>query len=836
MTPPKPLAVAATWHNLGYTPIPVTADGAKRPSINSWREHQDVHPDFATVVGFFAHTDTDGLGLLCGATSGNLEMLEAEGRAVEEGWLGRLEQAFADHGMADLWTRISTGYCEITPSGGVHWYYRVDPAMPVRGNTRLASRPATDAELAADPAKVKVMIETRGQGGFTVIAPSAGRTHKTGKPYEVRTGTPAGVPVLTADEYEAVHAIASTLDESPITAPAEYVTSARERQPGDPKRPGDDFIERASWDEILCPHGWVRAGTMGSTTTWRKPGKKGAGISATTGHASDADRLYVFSTSTEFEAERPYNKFMAYALLEHDGDASAAAKALREKGYGEEIDLSPINPLEGLIDPDTIQAATSQQSAPTPTDGNLAVVPEVRHLIDAGKAAEAFGPTEDGTARAMAHLHKHQLRFCAQRGRWLHWNGARWEWDLDDRHRQYVKELARALPQDDGWKSYKKRALSAAGTTGIARQAESEPDFAVHIDDLDANPYELNTPGGVVDLRTGTIRPPDPTTLHTRTTSVTPDFDRPGELFERFLATTFGGDATYVAYVQRLLGLSCIGTVLEQMLPFAHGSGANGKSTLIELAMSVIGQGETGYAIAAPAEMLMVRKHSEHPAELAQLAGARMVVCSELEDGSRFAEARIKQLTGGDSVSARFMRGNPFTFTPSHTIWLIGNHKPATTAGGPAFWRRLSLLPFEHQMAEGQRDKRLPEKLREESPAVLAWIVRGAVDYLQHGLGTPPQVTEATGEYAADQDSVGKFVEEQCHVAKGATIVQVGVSRLRDAYEAFCRETGDSPVSAKRLGQELRDRFGVGHGRTRDGRHYTGISLISEDDRDGWGS
>src|SRR5690606_6945349 len=225
-----------------------------------------------------------------------------------------------------------------------------------------------------------------------------------------------------------------------------------------------------------------------------------------------------------------------------------------------------------------------------------------------------------------------------------------------------------------------------------------------------------------------------------------------------------GGNAELIAYVQRLVGISVIGTVLEQILPFAHGAGANGKSTLTEAAMHALGRGEAGYAISAPSEMLMVRKHSEHPAELAQLAGARLVICSELDDGQRFAEARIKQLTGRDSINARFMRGNPFTFTPSHTIWLLGNHRPDTGAGGDAFWRRVKLLNFEHVVPEPERDPTLGEKLEAEAPAVLAWIARGAADYLRSGLRTPSAVQTATADYAHDQDTVSRFVEEDCHI------------------------------------------------------------------------
>ena len=813
---------AITWHKSGHMPLPIAPDGTKRPAVTTWKPWIDQAADIGTVINLFG-VDHDGLGIICGPPSGNLEMLELEARAVDAGMIDTLAGVFADHDMADLWDTIDQGYSEWTPSGGVHWYYRVEGA-PVKGNTRLARTKDRD-----------VLIETRGHGGFTVVAPSAGRTHPDGA-YRVRTGTPGSIPVLAAEQYQAVHLLASTLDEQVEPEPAR--TFGASRKPGDPERPGDDFNERATWDDILVPHGWQKVQQIGTYATWRKPDKQRPGISATTGHAQDADRLFVFSTSTEFEPERPYSKFGAYALLEHSGDWGKAAKALRTEGYGDTQEIAPADPLNGLLD-DSAEQAASEPSMRAGIDGTAALRVETRPvLVDAAHAAEAFGPTEDGTARALAHVHSGTLRFCAQRGSWLAWNGARWEWDLAGQHRQYIKGLARGLPDGDGWANYKKRALSATGTTGIARQAESEPAFAVHIDDLDANPWQLNTPGGVVDLRTGEMSEPDPTALHTRSTSVSPDFDRRPEVFERFLHDTFGGDEQVAGFVQRILGLAAIGKVLEQMLPFAHGSGANGKSTLVETSMDALGRGEAGYAISAPAEMLMVRRHSEHPAELAQLAGARLVVCSELEDGARFAEARIKQLTGSDSINARFMRGNPFTFQPSHTIFLLGNHKPTASVGGMAFWRRIALIPFENTVPEHRRDKRLGEKLEAEAPAILAWIIRGAAEYVEGGLRTPAHVSDATKAYAADQDTVGRFVADHCRLG-GAPHVQTQVSRVRDAYERFCHESGDQPVSARKLSEDLAARFEVESKKGGKGRRfYAGISLIDDDEtatHEGWG-
>lgn len=586
--------------------------------------------------------------------------------------------------------------------------------------------------------------------------------------------------------------------------------------------PGDDYEAQTDWTQILVPAGWALVGQRGDTRYWRRPGKTG-GVSATTGRSGDRDRLFVFTTSTCFDAWSPYTKFGAYALLEHAGDHKAAAQALKAAGFGQapplagdrgEQENAALYALAGA-DPDT-----PVMRALRAVDGTAA------RVLEPATDATIYGPTEDGLARALVAAHGHTLRYCPQRGRWLVWDGHRWAWDEAERHRELVRALARDLPDEKEWRSFKRRAMSAAGVTGITRLAQTDQDVTVHLDALDARPYELNTPAGIVDLRTGQLRPPDPAALHTRCTTVAPDFDRRSEVFDAFLADTFGPDTDLAGYVQRLLGISAIGTVLEQLMPFAHGSGANGKSTLLEACMYALGTGERGYAMAAPAEMLMARRHSEHPAELAQLAGARLVVCSELDDGQRFAEARIKQLTGRDSINARFMRRDPFTFTPSHTLWLLGNHKPDAHTGGPAFWRRIRLLPFIRVVPEDRRDKRLGEKLAEDAAAVLAWMARGAADYHADGLREPASVLEATRAYQADQDTVARFVDECCHLAPGQTLVRAATAVVCRAYETWCSESGETPVSPKRLGTELRDRWGVTLGKSNGKKFYVGLALL----------
>ncbi|WP_432886788.1 bifunctional DNA primase/polymerase [Kribbella sp. CA-245084] len=344
---PELVEVARRWAAAGFAVIPAATNGSKAPAV-AWKQYQEERPSEGQLTAWFGGDAYDGLGLVCGAVSGQLEMFEAEGRAVADGTLEAFRLAMVDNGLEDLWDRLNAGYVELSPSGGMHWLYRVDgPACP---NTRLARRPATAVELGNEPdEKVKVLLETRGEGGFVVVAPSGGRTHPRGKRWRVLLGRPDTIPVITIDERDALYAIAAMFDLMPVTVPE--VPSGRGMLHGDGahgNRPGDDFNARGSWDDIL--NGWTRARRFGGNCwTWVRPGKNPRdGISATTGR-NDGDNLYVFSTSTEFEAEHPYSKFAAYTLLHYGGDYSAAASALRADGYGSPAP-TPAQPADVVMD------------------------------------------------------------------------------------------------------------------------------------------------------------------------------------------------------------------------------------------------------------------------------------------------------------------------------------------------------------------------------------------------------------------------------------------------------------------------------------------------------
>jgi len=796
------LAKAFEFANLGFCVIPVAADGTKRPGVD-WKLFQERRPTNEELIAWLSGDRFDGLGLVCGKVSGGLTMIELEGRAVAEDMVEDVAAALEDHGMIDLWARLQ-GYVEHTPSGGMHWYFRI-AGETVPGNMKIARRRVSDTQ-------VDVLIETRGEGGFTVVAPSAGRSHPSGAAWTVYTGSPAAIPTITADEAEALFAtLAAVLDEMPkpvVHEPTQRAATEVDLLGG--IRPGDDYNARATWEQILEPKGWTRLFNFADGgIAWCRPGKT-FGISASTGR-NDGDNLYVFSTSTAFDTEKAYSKFAAYTHLEHNGDFAAAAKALRAAGFGSEPKIpTPSAPALTLI-----------EGGRSDTDGSGALAPQA--------SADVLTYSDDGMAVLLVNRYEDWIRRCADKGLWYFWNGHVWAECPKDAGvvREYAKDIARHLPETSDkkvkWKTY---ASSARGISAMLTQAATDPRVSVEYAELDAHPWELNTPGGTVDLRTGTLLTPDPTRLHTRSTTVAPDKEADRTVWERFLHVTFDGDAALIDYVQRLVGYSAVGQVGVHILPYCYGSGGNGKGVFLETIVKVLGD----YATTTPPGFLMAKKYQSHETEIARLAGARFVLSSEVNESDNFDEARVKQLTGGDTLTARFMNQNHFTFTPTHTLWAMGNHLPGVQSGGDSFWRRFRTIPFVHKVPDSQRIDDLQGILaREHGSAVLAWVIEGAVKYAQSGLGDEPQIVKlATDEYAHDQDTVSRFLEEMCHMGGGSSI-QIKMGEVRVAYEMWCRETGDEPVSTKSFGSALRQR-GVGSKRSGSNRYYTGLTLLQPDD------
>lgn len=315
-------ATAISAYQAGINVLPIRADGSKRPALANWRVYQRrrVTPD--ELDRWFRFPGC-GLAVVTGEISGNLEALDIDSSQTYQAWVDRIRQ---DETLRTLYTRIATGYLEATPDGGRHLLYR---CPNIGRNSTLARKPL------AEPQRYQTLIETRGTGGLLIIAPSQGKVHPSGRPYSLLHGDVARIATITAEERSRLLTLAHTFDETPREIreqQAAYRVSSPHSTDPHSTRPGDLFNRQASWSEILRPHGWLLVRTLDRESQWRRPGKKGPGISATTNYAG-SDLLYVFSTSTIFEPERGYTKFAAYALLEHNNDFAAAARTLLEEGY-----------------------------------------------------------------------------------------------------------------------------------------------------------------------------------------------------------------------------------------------------------------------------------------------------------------------------------------------------------------------------------------------------------------------------------------------------------------------------------------------------------------------
>lgn len=305
----------------GISVVPIRTDGTKQPSLSGWREYQKRRASEMELERWF-YGRGPGVAFITGAISGNLEALDFDSPAIFDAWLRRVQQ---DSALASLYEHISWGYLESTPAGGKHLLYRCDT---VEGNQKLASKPDGD--------KRKTLIETRGEGGLIIVAPSRGQVHPSGNPYLLQRGNVSSIRTITAHQRSLLFAVAREFNRMP---PAD-LSSIPARKPSflkssvDDQRPGDLFNQQVSWEDVLIPHGWQLVRTSNGESHWRRPGKRTPGISATTNH-NGHDLLYVFSTSTVFEFEKGYTKFSAYALLNHNGNFSAAARELVELGYAQ---------------------------------------------------------------------------------------------------------------------------------------------------------------------------------------------------------------------------------------------------------------------------------------------------------------------------------------------------------------------------------------------------------------------------------------------------------------------------------------------------------------------
>ncbi|MEJ8632372.1 phage/plasmid primase, P4 family [Streptomyces sp. MS2.AVA.5] len=485
-----------------------------------------------------------------------------------------------------------------------------------------------------------------------------------------------------------------------------------------------------------------------------------------------------------------------------------------------------------------------QEQAPTlPAQGSADVTSAARPRPTLGQLPGTL--TDRGNAKLFVQLYRDQFRHVEGLG-WFSWDGYRWKrtggekaalWAAGEMAEEMAEDDARGRFSDRELYLHKKRTLSTAGMKALLTQAKASPDLSVDPDTLDGDPYALCTPVGVVDLHTGWLRKPDPTRdFHSRATSVAPQ-EMSTPRWHRFLADTFGQDAEgqeMIEFLHLLLGYSITGDVGAQVLPFLHGQGKNGKSVLLDVMIQILGD----YADAAPPGFLMDRgAFSEHSTELTELHGRRLVVCSELKPNDRFDEARVRLLTGGDKIKARRMRQDYFSFTPTHHLWLLGNHRPEVSTGGFAFWRRIRLLPFERIVSDERKiDNLALELVRDEGPGILQWLVEGARTYLatRDTLAGPDRVRMATSAYATTEDHIGRFLAECCTSdTETQPDLRVEQGLLYTAYSSWCNASeGIRPATARSFATRVRQEVGLASPadmiKSNGRKFYPNLALVAE--------
>ena len=321
-------------------------------------------------------------------------------------------------------------------------------------------------------------------------------------------------------------------------------------------------------------------------------------------------------------------------------------------------------------------------------------------------------------------------------------------------------------------------------------------------------PFLLNTPGQLVDLRTGQARPNRPADMMTKRTAIVPGGGCP--LWHTFLTRITNGDGDLEDFLQRMAGYSLTGSIKEHCLFFAYGTGANGKSVFLNTLAHIAAD----YHVAAPIEMFMASRNDRHPTELAGLQGARLVTAAETEGNRRWAESRLKALTAGDPIAARFMRGDFFTFEPVFKLLIAGNHKPRLHTVDEAIRRRLHMIPFSITIPKAERDQDLPEKLEAEWPGILGWAIEGAVEWHTNGLQPPAVVADATLEYLAGEDLIAVWIDDRCYQEPAARTL---ASALYKSFKEWAEATGERSGTQRAFSMAL-ESHGYRKEKTMDGR------------------
>jgi P4 family phage/plasmid primase-like protien len=453
--------------------------------------------------------------------------------------------------------------------------------------------------------------------------------------------------------------------------------------------------------------------------------------------------------------------------------------------------------------------------------------------------------TDLGNARRFADMHGNRMRYVHAWGQWLTWDGKRWKRDNVGSDVEAAKQVTAQVCMDaarcmmsaaqqvangdatpvaptaaEALVKWGTESSKASRINAMLAMAKSERELAAQGSQFDQDLWALNVANGTIDLKSGEIRPHRQADMITRLAATEYDPEAEAPHWERFLLKMIP-DEEVRTWLQRFAGYSLTGNVGEQCLAFCYGTGANGKSVFLDVVLKILGD----YALRAAPDLVLAKLGEAHPTELADLEGRRFVVCSEIDEGKQWNEGLIKRITGDATITARRMREDFFTFAATHKLWIAANNKPRVRGTDHGIWRRMKLVPWLVTITDEEKDKELATWLVEdEGPGILAWLVRGCLEWQSKGLIEPEAIRKATAEYRMAEDVIGRWIEDRCDLHEHKWMATTG---LYENYAKWCEEEGEGqPWKRKNWKKALEQRgFHEGKNPTGTARAIIGMAL-----------
>jgi len=766
---PSVLKQALVYLREGLSIIPIRP-GTKAPRI-SWEEFQKRWPTEEEIHRWFSE-DGVGVGVVCGEISNGLVVLDFDGLDYAEVAV-EFEENFQE--IAYGTRRVATG------SGKLHLWLRCSDLPD--DLTRIAWKFPDLGDAA---------VELRGNGHYIVAPPSV---HPSGKPYRFLNSKP--ILEIPWDKLQEIIAWFDVRGKRAVGQNPRQIQT--QNTPHDVVCRKGDVIREAAEYYLQRALAVASPGNRNCTGFWLACQLRDLGLDE-----SEAEGYMIQYANGVPPGDHPYTAEEALASLR-----SAYKREPREPaipGLKKERKYTPSGmPVEEVqLDPKLMDILVQ------------------RNLTDAGNAEcfrDIFG----------AHF-----RWVKEKGAWFRWDGVRWVED-DEAALRAMLEVARlraraAVSIEDEERRAKvlKWALASENNARLNAALNIAAAFlTVRYTDFDKDPWLLCCANGVIDLRTGELRPSKPEDMLHRSTNIRYDPTAECPRWERFLREIFLEDEGLIGFVRRAVGYSLTGLMPETVF-VCYGTGANGKSTFLTVLAGLLGENA---AVAPPSVFRRGMERGEAPSpDLAKLAGARLAKAVEVRENIRLDEERVKALTGGDRLTARFLHRDYFDFYPTAKLWWCVNHRPVIRDTTFAMWRRVCLIPFEARFEPNkgnwQPKEELLAELKAELPGILAWAVRGCLEWQKGGLEPAEKVRAATEEYRQESDVIERFLEERCIQKPEA---KVKASELYQEYRRWCEENGETPMTNTAFGRRMREK---GIEKAKEGRYifYRGIGLLAEDE------